>query len=187
MGNAKYTSVPSRFLRSLPHSLPFVIPLSSSPSSSILRSVYVSRHISLSLSLSRTARHPHPRDIKPRRTREESPRDKFALFAVLFSLAESSRPAKVADVRRRLHLYCHYESAHVARHVVLVTRACVALQSPFVCVRMRAWGANVDCIIATRREEKARRRWAAMISEQGILGFFLVRFLSRASLLRPFT
>lgn len=141
MGNAKYTSVPSRSLRPLPRSLPFAIPLSSSPSSSILRSVHVSRHISPSLSLvlflSPAPRHPHPRDTGPRRAREGSPRDKFALFAVPFSLAESSRPAKVADVRRRLHLHCHYESAHVARGMSFLLRAPVWLYRLRTCAYAR--------------------------------------------------
>jgi len=137
MGNAKYTSIPSRSLRSLPRSQSFValslsLSLSSSPSSSILRSVYVSRHISLSHTHTHT--HTHTATSPPPHILDPNPRE----INVILSLVESSRPAMEADARRRFHLHCHYESTHVAREIC---RSCyIRLCGPIsVCVRIRTW------------------------------------------------
>lgn len=134
----------------------FAIPLSSSPSPSILRSVHVSCLVSLSLSLSQrdipTPAIPDPAALARGPREINSP-------SLPFPSPSSSRPAKVADVRRRLHLHCHYESAHVARGMSFLLRAPVWLYHLRPCVRMRAWeGANVDCIIAARKREKGTRK-----------------------------
>jgi len=135
MGNAKYTSVPSRSLRSLPRFPPFCHPSLHPPPPSI--GPCVSLHLSLFLSL------PH-RDIPTPAVpdpaaRARGPRDKFALFAVPFSLAESTGEGGRCSPKTPLTLSLR-EHTRRARHVVLVTRACVALSSPSVCVYARGGG-----------------------------------------------
>lgn len=99
----------------------------------------VSLHFSLSLSLSSAPRHPHPRGTGPRRVRARGPCE-INSPSLPFPSPSPSRPTKVADVRRRLHLHCHYESAHIARGMSFLLRAPVWLYHPRPCARVRACG-----------------------------------------------
>lgn len=135
MGNAKYTSVPSRSLRSLPRSFPFAIPLSSSPfpRRSSNRSMCLATFLSLFLSHRDI---PTPAVPDPA-ARARGPRE-INSPSLPFPSPSPSRSTKVADVRRRLHLHCHYESAHVARGMSFLLRAPVCHHRLRPCTRMRA-------------------------------------------------